>query len=151
MRCKKLKNLLTKFKDILSTNNYKLTSQRKDILKVFIENQHRHFNAETLLNKVKEINKDIGLATIYRNLEIFCELGIAYELDLDSPYKYYELNVEGNHHHHMICMKCGKIIEFNDKALEDFENELENNYNFKIVNHQIKFYGICNNCLEDKD
>ena len=146
-----MKSLYNKFKNILSSNNYKLTSQREDILKVLIENQNNHFSADSLLNKVKEINPDIGLATIYRNLELFCQLGITYELDFDSSYKYYELNIEEKHHHHLVCINCNKIIEFNDKTLENFEKELENKYKFKIVNHQIKFYGICEECAENNN
>lgn len=146
-----MNKLFKKFKDILRSNNYKLTSQREDILKILIKNQNKHFSADSLLKKVKEINADIGLATIYRNLELFCELDITYELDLDSSYKYYELNVEDKHHHHMICIECGKIIEFNDDELEKFEYKLQENYNFKIVRHQIKFYGICNECSRNID
>jgi len=139
-------DLYEKFRNILSSNNYKLTSQREDILKVLIENQNQHFRADTLLKKVKEKNPDIGLATIYRNLELFCELDITNELDFDSSYKYYELNLDENHHHHLVCVNCDKIIEFNDEVLEKFEKKVEEKYDFEIVNHQIKFYGICKNC-----
>ncbi|MGM0409670.1 MAG: Fur family transcriptional regulator [Bacillota bacterium] len=145
-----MENLYKKFKNILSSNNYKLTKQRKDILKILIQNKNKHFTADSLLKKVKEINKDIGLATIYRNLELFCELNITSELDFDSPYKYYELNVNNDHHHHLVCLNCDKIIEFNDEVLEDFESELENKYDFEIVKHQIKFYGICEECKNSK-
>jgi len=139
-------DLYEKFRNILSSNNYKLTSQREDILKVLIENQNQHFRADTLLKKVKEKNPDIGLATIYRNLELFCELDITNELDFDSSYKYYELNLDENHHHHLVCVNCDKIIEFNDEVLEKFEKKVEEKYDFEIVNHQIKFYGICKDC-----
>ena len=141
-----MSDLYEKFRDILSSNNYKLTSQREDILKVLIENQNQHFRADTLLKKVKEKNPDIGLATIYRNLELFCELDITNELDFDSSYKYYELNLDENHHHHLVCVNCDKIIEFNDEVLEKFEKKVEEKYDFEIVNHQIKFYGICKDC-----
>ncbi|MGM0437127.1 MAG: Fur family transcriptional regulator [Bacillota bacterium] len=143
-----MSNLYEKYRNILSSNNYKLTSQREDILKVLIENQKQHFRADTLLKKVKEINPDVGLATIYRNLELFCKLDITSELDFDSSYKYYELNLDENHHHHLVCINCDKIIEFNDEVLERFEKKIEDKYNFEIVNHQIKFYGICKDCSE---
>jgi Fur family ferric uptake transcriptional regulator len=141
-----MKDLFRKFKNILGSHNYKMTSQRRDILEVLIENQHNHFSADKLLSKVREINSDIGLATIYRNLELFCKLGITIQMDFDSSYKYYELNLDENHHHHLICIRCGKIIEFNDQALEKFENELESEYNFSIMNHRIKFHGLCQEC-----
>jgi len=143
-------DLLERYKDILSSKNYKLTSQRNSILQVLIENKNRHFSADELYKEVAKVNPDVGLATIYRNLEIFCRLGITHRLDFDNKYKYYELSVEGNHHHHLICVKCGNIIEFNDQVLEDFENEIEDFYDFKIIDHRIKFYGICEECRKEK-
>mgnify|MGYP006299431999 CR=1 FL=1 len=142
--------LLEKFKNKLSANNYKLTKQREDILKVFIDNKNNHYSAEELFDEVKKINPDVGLATIYRSLELFSDLNIIHQLDFDNNYKRYELNIKGNHHHHLICVNCGKITEFNDKELESFEERLEENYNFKIVNHRIKFYGFCDKCLNEQ-
>lgn len=130
------------FKD----NNYKLTAQRKDILDVLIDNSGKHYSAEELYEEVKRINPDIGLATVYRTLELMCQLGIAHQLDFDYNFKRYELNLEGEHHHHLICIDCGKIIEFNDQDLEDFEKRLEEDYQFRIIEHRIKFYGQCKEC-----
>ena len=139
---------LEKFENILSAHNYKLTDQRKDILKIFIKNNQKHFNAEELFQEVKKINPDVGLATIYRSLELFCELDIIHQLDFDNSYKRYELNLQKNHHHHLICIECGKIMEFNDKVLEQFENNIEETYNFNVINHRIKFYGYCQDCSD---
>ncbi len=138
--------LLNKFINKLRSNNYKLTEQRKDILKVLINNKKRHFTAENLHEQVLEINPDLGLATIYRNLELFCDLNFIHELDFASDRKFYELLESRQHHHHMICIDCDKIIEFNDEDLEDFEKKLEREYNFVPVNHFIKFYGYCQEC-----
>ena len=143
-----MEKLMEKFKKKLRANNYKLTSQRRDILKVLIKKQNHHFNAEELFAEVKKINPDLGLATIYRNLELFCELGITNQMDFDNSYRYYELDSEGEHHHHLICVHCNKIIEFNDQVLEEFEEELEEEYDFNIINHRIKFYGVCEKCRE---
>ncbi len=146
-----MKKLLGKFKDILSTNNYKLTKQRKDILKVFIKNRHKHYNAEELYMEVKKINPEVGLATIYRTLELFCKLGILNQLDFNSTYKRYELNIKDEHHHHLICVKCGHITEFNDRMLESFEEKIETEHKFDIINHRIKFYGLCHKCSQRKN
>ncbi|MFW6034918.1 MAG: Fur family transcriptional regulator [Halanaerobiales bacterium] len=140
--------IYTKLANKLSQNNYKVTSQRKDIIKVLINNQNKHYSAEELYKKVRDINHDVGLATIYRTLEILSKLNIVHQLDFDSNYRRYELNIEGHHHHHLICLKCGKIIEFNDNELEEFEKDLEKEYKFKISKHRIKFYGVCSECSE---
>ncbi|MFW5992300.1 MAG: Fur family transcriptional regulator [Halanaerobiaceae bacterium] len=140
--------LFEKLSRKLRENNFKLTSQRKDILEVLLNNPGQHYNAEELFNEVKKINPDVGLATIYRTLELMCDLDIIHRLDFDSKYKRYELNLEGGHHHHLICVECGKILEFNDQVLEDFENSLEQEYNFNIYDHRIKFFGQCSECRE---
>ena len=138
--------IMDKFINELRNNNYKLTDQRRDILKVLIENEKKHFTAESLHRRVLDINPEVGLATIYRNLELFCDLNFIHELDFASDRKFYELLEAKQHHHHMICIECDKIIEFNDEDLEDFEQKLEEEYNFVSVNHFIKFYGYCQEC-----
>ncbi|MEJ6950051.1 Fur family transcriptional regulator [Natronospora cellulosivora (SeqCode)] len=140
------KNIFEKMVDRFKNNNYKLTSQRKDILDVIIQNPEKHFSAEELYEEVKSINPDIGLATVYRTLELMCKLKIIHQLDFDNTYKRYELNLEGKHHHHLICLDCGKIIEFNDQVLESFEKNLQEEYDFNIIDHRIKFYGHCKTC-----
>ena len=140
--------LLEKFKNSLNSNNYKLTKQREDILKVFLKNRNKHFNAEELFEEVKKINSDVGLATIYRSLELFCELDIIHQLDFDVSCKRYELNIQENHHHHLICIECGKIKEFNDSVIEQFENSIKDEHEFEVVNHRIKFFGFCSECKE---
>ncbi len=142
------KKLLDRLTGRLVDNNFKLTKQRKDILSVLVKNPERHYSAEELYEEVKKINPDVGLATIYRSLEILCSLGITHQHDFDNNYKRYELNQEEHHHHHLICVICGKIIEFNDDVLEDFEENLENEYDFQIIDHRIKFYGKCKECKD---
>ncbi|MBM7556137.1 Fur family transcriptional regulator [Halanaerobacter jeridensis] len=139
---------LNSLKNILAANNYKLTSQRKQILKVLLDSQGEHLSAEDIYEILKEDNPGIGLATVYRTLELFCELGLVQELDFDEERKRYEVEGEGAHHHHLICLNCNKIIEFNDEILEDFEQNLQQEYNFEVTEHKMKFYGYCKDCKE---
>ncbi|MFI5358525.1 MAG: Fur family transcriptional regulator [Halanaerobiales bacterium] len=138
--------LLERYANRFRDNNYKLTAQRRDILDVLIDNSGKHYSAEELYAEVKKINPDIGLATVYRTLELMCQLGIAHQLDFDSNYKRYELSLEGEHHHHLICVECGKIVEFTDEDMEDFEKRLEKDYDFRIIDHNIKVFGYCKEC-----
>ncbi len=130
----------------LVANNYKLTSQRKLILEILIEHHGEHLNADDIYNIVREINPDIGLATVYRTLELFSDLDIIQQLDFDDSCKRYEIETEESHHHHLICEECDVVIEFNDEILEDFEDDLEEKYDFMTTNHSIKFYGYCEDC-----
>ncbi len=142
--------LREKFHRRLAAHDCKLTRQRKDILEVIISEPHSHFNAEELYEKVQQMNPEVGLATIYRTLDLFCDLEIIHRLDFDTSYKSYELNVEDQHHHHLICLQCGTITEFKDSVLEKFEQDLEKTHNFDIVDHHIKFYGYCEECSSNK-
>lgn len=137
---------LEQYQAKLIANNYKLTSQRKLILEVLIDNHGEHLNADDIYNIVREIDPDIGLATVYRTLELFCELNIIQQLDFDDSSKRYEIETEESHHHHLICERCEAVIEFNDAILESFEDDLEEKYNFMTTNHSIKFYGYCEEC-----
>ncbi|WP_027340096.1 Fur family transcriptional regulator [Halonatronum saccharophilum] len=139
-------NSLKDLKSILAENNYKLTSQRKVILGVLLENKGEHLSAEEIYSIVKQEDPGIGLATVYRTLELFCELGITQQLTFDETCRRYELESEEDHHHHLLCVKCSKVMEFNDQILEDFEKDLGKKYNFKVTEHKIKFYGYCEEC-----
>ncbi len=146
-----MENLKLKFENILMENNYKLTRQRKVILKTIISRKNWHFTAEELFAAVKENYPDIGMATIYRTLELFQNLGIVHVLDFGEGSRQYELCFEETqHHHHLICKKCGKLIEFSDQDLEYFEKELESKYDFKITEHKLRFYGLCRECRTEK-
>lgn len=139
------------FRDLLVNNNHRFTNQREKILKVFLKYKDKHFNAEQLLDILKKEEKNIGLATVYRNLELFNRLGILKQIDFNDAFRYYELNLLDTHHHHLICVNCDKIIEFNDQVLEDFEKKLESEYSFKIKDHIIKFYGVCKDCKIEEE
>lgn len=141
---------IERLKNLLAAENYKLTSQRKQILKILLDNEGEHLSAEEVYNILQEKKSGIGLATVYRTLELFCELGIVRQIDFDEDRRRYELNQDNNiHHHHLVCFECGKVIEFNDQILEEFEEHLQDKYSFKVEEHQIKFYGYCEECKKE--
>ena len=127
---------------------YKLTTQRRAILSVIIENHEEHLNPEEIYDIVKIKYPEIGIATVYRTLQLLEKLNIIYRLNFDDGYNRYELNLnpEGHHHHHLICLKCGKVMEVELDLLENLENEIEIENNFKIVDHNVKFFGYCIDC-----
>lgn len=138
----KLEKLLQKVRDA----NFKLTSQREDVLKVFLNEKDKHLSAEEVYDQIKKENPKVGLATVYRTLELFSQLGILQPVTIDPGCQRYELASEEGHHHHLICLNCQKVIEFNDSLLEEFEEKLETEYGFDVKDHIIKFYGICKDC-----
>lgn len=144
---------VNKYKNILQKKGYKLTNQRKDILKVIVENHDDHLSCEDVFNIVSKENPDLGIATVYRTLQLFEKLNIVYKINFDDGLSRYELNsgAENHQHHHLICLECGKVIEVKMDLLESLENEIEREGNFKIVDHNVKFYGYCNNCRTNVD
>lgn len=134
----------------MTGSNFKLTTQRRLILKILLENLHDHPSAEEIYQLVRDQNPRVGLATVYRTLELFCELGILHELNFDNNCRRYELEQGDHHHHHLICLKCNKIVEFNDYILKDLEGDIQSRYDFDVVDHRIKFYGYCSDCKSSR-
>jgi len=138
----------------LAENHYKMTPQRKEILQVFIENEDdHHLSAEEVYEILKKKDFDFGLATVYRNLELLALLGILSKVNFDDGRTRYELNaVDPNvhQHHHLICLKCKKIIEFDEDLLDDLEGVITKKSGFEIVNHEVKFFGYCASCRASK-
>ncbi len=142
------KGKIENLKLILREKGYKLTPQRRSILDEIIKNEGSHLTTEEIYDLVKVNCPEIGLATVYRTVQLLEEMGVLYKLDLDDGCSRYELcdEDESHQHHHLICQNCGKVIEVEGDLLEELEQGIEKKYNFKIKNHSLKFYGICDNC-----
>lgn len=139
-------SLLVRFKDILKQNNLKYTKQREVVLKTMYNNDE-HFSPESLYLMVKETNPElnVGIATVYRTLNLLEESDIVTSLSFGASGKKYEL---GNkpHHDHMICKVCEEIIEFENSAIEQIQEEIAKEYDFQLTSHLMQLYGLCKNC-----
>jgi len=135
-------------KEKLKDKGYKLTPQRRATLDVIIENEGHHLSTEEIYNLVKDRCPDIGLATVYRTLQLLDEMGVIYKLNFDDGCSRYELSSDKNdhHHHHLVCLDCGEVLEVEVDLLEELEEEIEKNHNFKITDHRVKFFGYCSKC-----
>lgn len=147
-----MKKEIQRFENILKENGYKLTSQRKSTLAVIIENEDKHLSVDDIVFYLQDYNPDIGVATVYRTVMLFEELGILVKHDFEDGRNRYELSHpdEDHDHHHLICLKCGDVIEVEDDLLDYLENSIENKIKFKVINHKVKFYGYCINCRNKK-
>lgn len=141
-------NLMNTLKERIKEKKYKLTRQRKIVLQAFLDSTENHMSAEDVFALVKDGNPDIGLATVYRSLELFTTLELLKKLNFGDGRSRYELNDENlNHtHHHLICLGCGKIVEFSYDFLDDVKMKIEEKEKFQIVDSQLKFYGYCSEC-----
>lgn len=144
----KMEKLADSLKEKLKDEGYKLTPQRRAILDTIIENQGKHLNTEEIYNLVKEKCPEIGLATVYRTLQLLDDMSMISRLNIDDGCMRYELNTNENEHqhHHLICEVCNDIIEVEFDLLGYLEKEIEKEYNFIIKDRKVKFFGICSKC-----
>jgi len=135
-------------KSLLAAKDLRLTPQREAIIKILLSKRNQHLSADDIYLLTKEAYPEIGIATIYRTLELFADLGMVNKLEFGDGCGRYEFNEgqEGHSHHHLICEKCGAIIEFNEDLLEDLEEIIARESKFKITNHCLRFYGYCEEC-----
>lgn len=134
----------------LSDNGYKTTTQRSLVYDILTENKDQHLSTEEVYDLIKNKNPKMGIATIYRTLQLFEEIGLVYKHNFDDGCSRYEIlspnSNEVHQHHHLLCKKCGKIIEVKEDLMNSLEEIIEKQYNFEILNHVVKFTGICNQC-----
>lgn len=144
-------NTMELLKEKLKATGFKITPQRRAIIEVLIENQDEHLSSEEIYDKVRVNCPEIGLATVYRTMQLLDDINGVSKLNLDDGCIRYEINIAGDdshHHHHLICKECGAIIEVMEDLLEDIESKVETTYNFRIKDHDLKFYGICKDCQD---
>jgi len=140
------------FKRILREKDLKVTRQRLVVLEVLAENPEQHLTAEEIYERVKVENPDIGLATVYRTVQLLLELELIDRINLDDGFVRYEIGDmeknEHHRHHHLICLRCGSISAFQDDMLEALETGVKDALGFQVTDHEVKLYGICRDCLE---
>jgi Fur family ferric uptake transcriptional regulator len=142
---KNLREKITEISESLRRKGYRLTPQREAVIKILLENPNQHLAAEDIYAMVRKTHPEIGMATVYRTLELLSNEKIINQLNFEEGYSRYELESQ-THHHHLICLRCGKIAEFNDALLEQVEEEIAQQHDFQIVGHLLKFYGYCSTC-----
>ncbi len=114
-------------KKVLKDNGYKFTNQRVKIYKVFVDNMNKHLTTEEVFKIVSKIDPEIGIATVYRTVLLFNELGLISQISFGDNITRYEikLNNNGHNHHHLICLGCGKVQEVKIDLLDDIEKEVD--------------------------
>lgn len=127
----------------LSKHQLKLTRQREQILSVFLRMEH--ITAEQMYRLLAKKDPHIGLATIYRTLNLFCEAGLAQARHFGAQTQYDNVAHKG-HHDHLICTSCGKIVEFENCEIERLQEEVAAKHGFTIQTHKLELYGLCSSC-----
>ena len=123
----------------------KRTSQRDLILDVFLRTE-KHLSSEDLYRLVRELDPNIGQTTVYRTLKLLSEAGLAREVRFGDGRTHYEHNYKHQHHDHMICSRCGQIIEFFSAELEAIQDAMAAKHRFEVTQHLLRIIGICADC-----
>lgn len=140
-------------KERLQKTGFKITPQRRAVVEILLQHRDNHLSIEEIYDLVRKDCPEIGLATVYRTMQLLDEIGIISKLNLDDGCIRYELNLEkedSHNHHHLICRDCSVIIEVKDDLLESIESKIEETYGFNIIDHDVKFYGLCQSCKDKK-
>lgn len=141
-----------RFITLLKQNGLKVTTQRILILEALENRPDKHLTAEEIYECVKSQNPDIGLATVYRTIQLLSELNLIDKLNLGDGYVRYEIGHqdleerEHHHHHHLICLNCGNVFTVRDDLLETLEQRISEAMDFQVVDHEVKLYGYCKEC-----
>lgn len=144
MKLSDKKELLQKY---LHEKGLKSTTQRDAIIDVFFKT-NTHINLEELLKRVRRKNPKVGYATVYRTMKLLTGCGVAIERQFGDGQTRYEHIPDDSHHDHCICVKCGKIMEFENQKIEHLQKEIAEKMDFTVNNHKLELYGFCSKCRD---
>lgn len=126
----------------------KVTIPRLKVWRILEEEANkRHWRAEEVYKALIEQGDDVGLATVYRVLTQFEEVGLVKRLNFEGNHSVFEIN-QGSHHDHLVCIKCGNVKEFYDETIEQRQKAIVQADNFEMTNHSLNIYGICGCCQQ---
>jgi Fur family ferric uptake transcriptional regulator len=143
-------NEMDRIKEQVKASGYKLTPQRRATLDVILQNEGKHMSTEEVYLEVKKVCPEIGLATVYRTMLLLEEMNILVKHNFDDGRNRYELNhpEEDHRHHHLICKKCGRVLEVEEDLMEELEQRVQEKYKFVVEDHSVQFSGYCSDCAD---
>ena len=137
--------------NLMEKTDMRLTFQRKIILKILIENSDKHLSANEIYVLAKKKDNTIGMATIYRTIDMLEKKGLIIKHDFGDNAAKYELEVEKNkNHHHLICKNCGKVIEASGLLIDNLYEQVLEEKSFQSTDYRLKIFGYCKECRSKK-
>ena len=135
------------FRRYIKNKGLRYTPEREIIVKEIFAN-HDHFDVDTLYLRLRGKEKRISKASIYRTIPHLLESGLIQEVFYEDGHMHYEHIFGHQHHCHLRCVECGKIVEFRDERLTDMEKDLAGQYGFEVTAHKLDVFGRCPNCIK---
>ena len=133
------------FHQHIQKKGLKRTAQRDLILDVFLRTEG-HLSGEDLYRLVHEQDSSVGQTTVYRTLKLLTDAGLAREVRFGDGRAHYEHHYKHQHHDHLICSQCGKIIEFYSPEMEAIQDQVAAKHKFELTSHLLRMIGICADC-----
>lgn len=141
-------------KKLLKDKGLKVTGQRQLVLEIMAAHPGEHLTAEEIFGLAREQSPEIGLATVYRALQVFIDLHVIDRISLDDGFARFELSQElgseRHHHHHAICLACKRIVSLEEDLLGPLEDRVMERLGFSVADHEVKLYGYCRECNEKR-
>ncbi len=137
----------------LSEEGLKTTEPRRVLLEFLDKESNKHLSCDEIYERISKDYPHIGVATVYRNIQLFEDLNIVSKLTLDDGigrYEFSNLDENTHQHHHLVCVKCNKLFEVKEDLLGNLEEEIEREHDFNIIDHDLKFYGYCKECMKQE-
>lgn len=128
----------------LETRGYRLTAARRVILDTLVRSGG-HLTADELTERVRAEATGIGRMTVYRTLDLLCDLGLLRPVYQGTGAAHYILMADG-HHHHLVCSGCNRVIEFDECAIGDLPARIAHRFGFRVDGHLLELYGLCGAC-----
>jgi Fur family transcriptional regulator, ferric uptake regulator len=141
-----MKLTANKIAGILREKGHKLTPQRHTVLKV-MASSHDHLTPELIYEKARLEDPGIGRVTVYRTLDLLSNLNLVCRVYVDGGFRSYMMRRPTEHHHHLVCSGCGKVVDFTNCGLADIEKKLSQETGFDIKGHLLEFHGVCRDCI----
>lgn len=123
----------------------KITLPRLKVLQILEQSSDHHLSAESVYKALLEMGEDVGLATVYRVLTQFESAGLVSRHNFEGGHSVFELS-QGEHHDHLVCVKCGRVDEFIDEIIEQRQRLIAKQAKFKMTDHALNIYGLCPVC-----
>jgi Fur family ferric uptake transcriptional regulator len=133
------------FDDHIQASGLRRTAQRNLILETFLSTEE-HLTSDDLYWIVQKKDPSIGQTTVYRTLKLLTEAGLAREVRFGDNKTYYEHHYNHEHHDHMICTQCGRVIEFFSADIEALQDQMADKFEFKPTHHSLRLWGVCKEC-----
>ena len=139
--------LLDSFRRFLRERSLPVTPQREQVAEALFSST-KHLSADEVEQALRERGVHVGKATIYRTLDLLADSGMISERDFGEGFRRYERVPGHPHHEHLICLRCGKVVEFSDDRLERMKSLVAEEYGFRHSHHRLEIYGVCRDCWQ---